>query len=131
VRRSHKSASATFAARGDPAAGTAGVVGAAGVVGDAVRAHNGAVSRKRVIVNGMVQGVGFRYYAEAQAGKLGLGGYVRNRSDGAVEAEIEGDDDAVERMLTWLHTGPRSASVESVQVTDLAEHGEASFSIRI
>ena len=54
----------------------------------------GTVSRKRVIVNGMVQGVGFRYYTEAQAGALGLGGYVRNRSDGAVEAEIEGDDDA-------------------------------------
>jgi len=91
----------------------------------------GSVSRKRVIVTGMVQGVGFRYYTEAQAGSLGLGGYVRNRSDGAVEAEIEGDDDAIERMLDWLHTGPRSASVESVQVTDLAEHGEASFSIRL
>ena len=91
----------------------------------------GNVSRKRVIVHGMVQGVGFRYYTEAQAGSLGLGGYVRNRSDGAVEAEIEGDDDAVERMLTWLHQGPRSATVESVQVTDLTEHGEAGFSIRI
>jgi acylphosphatase len=56
---------------------------------------------------------------------------VRNRSDGAVEAEIEGDDAAVERMLAWLHTGPRSASVQSVQVTDLAESGEASFSIRL
>ncbi|QYF72427.1 acylphosphatase [Cryobacterium sp. PAMC25264] len=89
------------------------------------------MSRKRVIVNGMVQGVGFRYYTEAQASSLGLGGYVRNRSDGAVETEIEGDDEAVERMLTWLHRGPGSASVESVQVTDLTEHGEASFSIRI
>jgi len=102
-----------------------------GVVGVAAGAQNGAVSRKRVIVNGMVQGVGFRYYTEAQASGLGLGGYVRNMPDGAVEAEIEGDDDAVERMLTWLRRGPRSASVESVQVTDLAEHGEASFSIRI
>ena len=91
----------------------------------------GSVSRKRVIINGMVQGVGFRYYTEAQASTLGLGGYVRNRSDGAVETEIEGDDAAVERMLTWLRRGPRSASVESVQVTDLAEHGEASFSIRL
>ncbi|MBX0301295.1 acylphosphatase [Cryobacterium sp. 1639] len=89
------------------------------------------MSRKRVIVNGLVQGVGFRYYTEAQAGSLGLGGFVRNRADGAVEAEIEGDDAAVERMLDWLHTGPRSASVQSVQVTDLAEHGEASFSIRL
>jgi acylphosphatase len=91
----------------------------------------GSVSRKRVIINGMVQGVGFRYYTEAPASTRGLGGYVRNRSDGAVETEIEGDDAAVERMLTWLHTGPRSASVQSVQVTDLAEHGEASFSIRL
>jgi acylphosphatase len=91
----------------------------------------GSVSRKRVIVTGMVQGVGFRYYTEAEASALGLGGFVRNRTDGAVEAEIEGDDDAIERMVTWLHTGPRSASVRSVQVTDLAEHGEAGFSIRI
>jgi acylphosphatase len=91
----------------------------------------GSVSRKRVIVSGNVQGVGFRYYTEAQAGTLGVGGYVRNRPDGAVEAEIEGDDDAVERMLVWLHTGPRSANVQSVQVTDLAENGEAGFSIRL
>jgi acylphosphatase len=88
----------------------------------------GNVSRKRVIVSGMVQGVGFRYYTEAQASTLGLGGYVRNRPDGAVEAEIEGDDDAIERMLAWLHTGPRSASVQSVQ---LAENGEAGFAIRL
>jgi acylphosphatase len=91
----------------------------------------GSVSRKRVIVSGNVQGVGFRYYTEAQAGTLGVGGYVRNRPDGAVEAEIEGDDDAVERMLAWLHTGPRSANVQSVQVTELAENGEAGFSIRL
>jgi acylphosphatase len=91
----------------------------------------GSVSRKRVIINGMVQGVGFRYYTEAQARALGLGGFVRNRSDGAVEAEIEGDDEAIERMLGWLRMGPRSASVQSLQVSDLAEHGEASFSIRL
>jgi acylphosphatase len=90
-----------------------------------------AVSRKRVIVTGMVQGVGFRYHAEAEAHGLGLAGFVRNRSDGTVEAEIEGDDTAVERMLTWLRTGPRSASVNATQVTDLAESGEAGFSIRL
>ncbi|WEO76505.1 acylphosphatase [Cryobacterium sp. SO2] len=91
----------------------------------------GSVSRKRVIVTGMVQGVGFRYYTEAEASALGLGGYVRNRSDGAVEAEFEGTDDALDRMLTWLHTGPRFANVQSVQVTDLAELGEAAFSVRL
>ena len=84
-----------------------------------------------MIIRGLVQGVGFRYYAEAQARQRGLGGFVRNRSDGTVEAEIEGADDAVDEMLAWLHTGPRSANVESAQVIDLAEHGEASFSIRL
>ena len=84
-----------------------------------------------MIVRGLVQGVGFRYYAEAQARQLGLGGFVRNRSDGTVEAEIEGADDAVAEMVAWLRTGPRSANVESAQVIDLAEHGEASFSIRL
>jgi len=104
---------------------------AAGLSARGAARRIGNVSRKRVIVNGMVQGVGFRYYTEAEASALGLGGYVRNRSDGAVEIEIEGDEAALERMLQWLHRGPRSASVESVEVTELNELGEAAFNIRL
>ena len=56
--------------------------------------------RKRAIVRGVVQGVGFRYYALHEATRLGLAGYVRNREDGAVEIELEGPDAEVTRMLT-------------------------------
>ena len=83
--------------------------------------------RKRVIVHGLVQGVGFRYYALHEATHLALAGYVRNRPDGAVELELEGPDAAVARMLTWLRHGPSSAVVDSVEVSDLPPIGEAGF----
>ncbi len=61
--------------------------------------------RKRAIVSGIVQGVGFRYSAVAEAERLGVAGWVRNRADGSVEAEVEGEPEAVGRMLDWLRRG--------------------------
>jgi acylphosphatase len=87
------------------------------------------VIRKRAIVRGMVQGVGFRYNARAEASRLGLGGYARNRADGDVEVEIEGDAASVERMLAWLAHGPRFAEVEAVDVSDVPPSGETGFRI--
>lgn len=89
--------------------------------------HNGAVIRKHAVVHGLVQGVGFRYSARVQASRLGLSGFARNRPDGAVEVEIEGDDAAVARMLTWLAAGPRSAVVKSVEISDQTPTGETGF----
>ena len=83
--------------------------------------------RKRAIVRGLVQGVGFRYYALHEATHLGLAGYVRNRPDGAVELELEGPDAAVARMLSWLAHGPSSAVVDSLDVSDLPPAGESGF----
>ncbi|MET1044691.1 MAG: acylphosphatase [Microbacteriaceae bacterium] len=85
--------------------------------------------RKHAIVHGRVQGVGFRYAAEDEANRLGLTGYVRNRSDGAVEAELEGDEASVTRMLDWLHAGPPGAHVRKVTVTDVDPHGSTEFRI--
>lgn len=85
--------------------------------------------RRLAVVHGRVQGVGFRYTARVQASHLGLAGYARNRPDGAVEVEIEGDEASVGLMLTWLQTGPRSAEVESVEVSDVEPIGEAEFRI--
>ena len=67
-------------------------------------------------VSGRVQGVGFRYYAERQARRLGLTGWVRNLPDGAVELIAEGDESALQQMLDWCHEGPPSAAVGGVQV---------------
>lgn len=91
--------------------------------------HNGTVMRKHVIVRGRVQGVGFRAGVHDQAQRLGLVGWARNRADGSVEVEAEGDHDNVDDLLEWLRTGPRGASVETVDVTDVPAMGERYFTI--
>ncbi|HEY8369573.1 MAG TPA: acylphosphatase [Thermodesulfobacteriota bacterium] len=80
--------------------------------------------RVRVRVHGRVQGVGFRWSAVETAHALGVRGYVRNLPDGDVEAVVEGEAAAVERMLDWLRRGPRHAHVTGVTVTDEPYTGE-------
>ena len=81
-------------------------------------------ARLSAIVHGMVQGVNFRTYTRLQASKLGLVGYVRNRWDGTVEVVAEGERDGLERLLAWLHVGPRSAFVERVDAQWEEPRGE-------
>lgn len=69
---------------------------------------------KRLIVRGRVQGVGFRESMVDAASALGIVGWVRNREDGAVEALVQGDADAVEGILAWCRRGPPAARVTSV-----------------
>ena len=68
-------------------------------------------------IRGRVQGVGFRYEMQREARKHGVAGWVRNRSDGSVEAVVQGDEEAVEAVIAWARQGPRSARVTDVQVT--------------
>ena len=75
-------------------------------------------------MRGRVQGVFFRASLASLARELRLDGWVRNRPDGALEAEVQGDDDVVERMIAWSRRGPELASVDSVEVTE--EAGELS-----
>ncbi len=76
--------------------------------------------RARFVVRGRVQGVYFRTTAVREASSRRVTGRVWNRADGAVELIAEGDDDGLESLARWLHQGPRHASVESVERTDLA-----------
>ena len=86
---------------------------------------------RRLMISGRVQGVGFRFFAEAQAAVEGVHGYVRNLPDGRVEAVIEGDEESVERVERALRRGPGGAIVESVQVEHIPPSGRATgFSIR-
>ena len=71
-------------------------------------------------VYGLVQGVYYRHSTIQQAQRLGLHGWVRNRSDGSVEALVHGPADAVQTLIDWAHQGPEAARVERVQVSPAA-----------
>lgn len=67
-------------------------------------------------ITGAVQGVGFRYAMCAQARRLQVAGWVRNRADGSVEALAIGDQAALESLAQWARRGPPAAQVHAVQV---------------
>ena len=74
-----------------------------------------------VRITGLVQGVGYRAWAEAAARSRGLSGWVRNRRDGSVEALIAGPPDKVDEMLAYFWQGPPASRVERVE-SEPAEH---------
>jgi len=73
---------------------------------------------RRLSITGRVQGVGFRDFMQRKARALGVTGWVRNRSDGSVEAVVQGSDDAVNQIIALARQGPRSAHVTDVKVSD-------------
>jgi acylphosphatase len=77
-----------------------------------------------------VQGVFFRDSVRRQASTRGVGGWVRNRPDGTVEAVFEGDPDAVEAMIAFCREGPRGARVERVEVIEEEPQGLGAFEVR-
>lgn len=85
--------------------------------------------RVHVIVGGSVQGVGYRYTARMIAREIGVTGWVRNRADGTVEAEVEGTDDQVDEMLAWMAEGPPGSQVESASVTDASPGSDLGFEV--
>jgi acylphosphatase len=87
------------------------------------------VIRRRVIVHGRVQGVFFRDSMRRAAQQRGVSGWVANRWDGTVEAVLEGDDEAVERVVEFAHQGPRGAQVESVEVFNEEPEGLTGFGV--
>lgn len=88
------------------------------------------IVRKRVVVDGVVQGVFFRAATQQQAAALGVKGWVRNLSDGRVEAVFEGSQDAVDSAVAWSRTGPERAIVASVEVTEEPPEGLSGFGVR-
>jgi acylphosphatase len=85
---------------------------------------------KRVVVHGRVQGVFFRDSTRQRAQVAGVAGWVANRPDGTVEAVLEGDADAVERVVAFMREGPRGADVDRVDVSDEEPEGLAGFDVR-
>lgn len=84
------------------------------------------------LVRGRVQGVGFRWFVREQARELGVKGWVRNRADGSVEVEAEGDAASLQRLLEALSKGPRGAHVTSVdELPGLDSAGERPYPFSI
>ncbi|MES2257047.1 MAG: acylphosphatase [Pseudomonadota bacterium] len=74
---------------------------------------------KRLIIEGRVQGVGYRASLAEEALALGLHGWVRNRRDGSVEACVEGNAPAIEAIILWAKRSPPAARVSNVSIEDL------------
>lgn len=83
--------------------------------------------RRRVLVHGRVQGVGFRYTLARAAETRGVRGFAQNRQDGTVEAAFEGEPEAVESLVRLAHEGPRGAEVARVEVFEEEPEGLSRF----
>ncbi len=75
-------------------------------------------TNKHVIISGRVQGVFFRANTKEKANQLNVNGWVRNTSDGRVEAVFEGDEKQVNELIDWCHYGSSSATVGNVEVEE-------------
>lgn len=84
----------------------------------------------RLILHGKVQGVFYRDWTVSTARGLGLTGWVRNLPDDTVEAWLEGEDDAIDRMIAAMQGGPPRARVEKIEREEVEPEGFASFERR-
>ena len=85
---------------------------------------------RRVVISGRVQGVFFRDRMRREAVGRGVGGWVRNRPDGTVQAHLEGAPDMVAELVLWCRSGPRGADVEDLEVTVVEPEGADRFAVR-
>lgn len=88
------------------------------------------MTRRRIVVHGLVHGVGFREATRREAGRAGVAGWVRNRQDGTVEAVLEGPAAAVDRLVAFAHQGPRGAIVTRVDASEEPPEGLRGFAVR-
>jgi acylphosphatase len=87
------------------------------------------LAARRWFIGGRVQGVGFRYFAQRAASRLGLTGYTRNLDDGRVEVYAVGSEEKLSELAGQLRKGPRWADVRGVEELDAAVEGHSDFLI--
>ena len=85
-----------------------------------------ALTRRRFVVTGRVQGIGFRWFAQRWAERLGVRGWICNRDDGTVASEAEGRSQALAEFERHLREGPAGAQVDAVEATELKAAGRPS-----
>ena len=92
---------------------------------------SGGKIARRYFVSGIVQGVGFRFFTQRAAEKLGVAGYVRNLGDGRVEVYAAGTEEMLDELRSILERGPRGASVSRVseEITGVQVEYEDGFSV--
>lgn len=81
-------------------------------------------------ISGRVQGVFFRDSLRREASRAGVAGWARNTRDGTVEAVLEGEPEAVERVIEWARRGPSRAEVVDVEVSEAEPSGLQGFEVR-
>jgi acylphosphatase len=86
-----------------------------------------ARTASRLVIEGRVQGVGYRWWAVATAQRLGLNGWVRNRADGSVEALAIGDPAALDQFELACRRGPQHAAVRDVRREPAEDDGATDF----
>lgn len=88
------------------------------------------ITSLRLRIEGFVQAIGFRHFAVEEARRLGLNGWVRNRSDGTVEALASGGTKAVEAFVAACMRGPEGATVKNIELHNAEPPAETGFSQR-
>ena len=88
------------------------------------------MTRRRVVVHGRVQGVGFRFFLARAAETRSVAGRASNRPDGTLEAVFEGEPDAVESLTRLCREGPHGARVDRVEIADEQPEGLRGFATR-
>mgnify|MGYP001770158281 CR=1 FL=1 len=81
-------------------------------------------------LTGRVQNVGFRYYTHKAAVEMGIQGFVKNRPDGSVYIEAEGEESPLSAFIGWCHKGPAWARVDEVEVQEQPLQGFTGFNVR-
>ena len=96
------------------------------------KAHKQGVKRHsyQIIVKGKVQGVGYRFNAQAKAHALDLTGFVKNNFDESVLIHVEGEETAINHFIEWCYVGPRYAEVSEVMAEEQALKGYQTFEIK-
>ncbi len=88
-----------------------------------------SLSARRYFVRGRVQGVGYRYFVQRAASRLGVAGWVRNLDDGRVEVYAVGRDEQLSELAGFLRKGPTLADVRGVEEQEAAVEPHGSFSV--